>query len=916
MQHTIARMLTFSSLIIFLVGCVPQSSEKYIDNAKEHLTRQDKASAIIELKNALQKDPTQTAPRLMLGEIYLNMGEYLNAQKELQLAQQYGAPAQQYELLLARAYLSTEDGSKVIELVNRSTIMKPEHRQQMLAILSLAQLGLAQVEQATHSYNQAAKLGEPLLYTHIAKAKLQAEQKQLSNAIQTAIFATTKNNHNSDAWILLGHLHRLNQDFYQAAIAYRKATELSPSATHLQLYYAQSLVYARELATAEPIVDALLNIYPSHTHLNELKASIRYGLSDERTAGEHARLAMQNGSRNNSTLIISGVTAYQQHQYEVAYESLSLVVPFLDKQHFAHRYYVSTLFELGELQQAEDYLKQLSTTLSHEEFIVDMSLQFRRIGRMDLSTELLTAAQEFAQTPRSQAQIALAKLSSGDLSTLNDLKQLSKDNPELQQAQLGVIYYHLAKQEYNQAITQTQGWLANEPSNAKVYVIRGVIEQRQQHYTQAQKLYQQALDIEPNNLLAQQAFATLYIEQGELEKGYQLLTQLAKQHPSNFRVAKGLFTVAYQLDKQNEALSLYRQYAKSPLMLARAYTVNQQFDQAITILEAISPNDHNTDSYALLTRLYEHQKNYQHSEATAQKWLEYDSVNTNAYHQLIAMQWARKNYSAALNTIQRASQVFPNDARYTLLQSRIYLAQQQPKQALNTLNSRKNWYQLAIERDELKAMIYSSLHDHQQALKLRKAIFEQQPNVKTATALTYSYVNTEQTVVAIALLNELIEEKIPEYQSLQLLVAQLQRQLTPNQAMNHYHAILKQEQNNLIALNNLAWLYFTSDLSQACKYASQAYQLAKQLPHVQDTYGYCLLKKGEFEQANHLIYKAYQALPYEPEIALHYAESLLHNRQVSISKNVLDKITPKNERQTALKQRLIEQVNNATAISF
>ena len=61
-------------------------------------------AAVIELKNALQKNGNNQQARWLLGEYYFSEGAYANAEKELKVAHELGQPDSDVLPLLAQAH--------------------------------------------------------------------------------------------------------------------------------------------------------------------------------------------------------------------------------------------------------------------------------------------------------------------------------------------------------------------------------------------------------------------------------------------------------------------------------------------------------------------------------------------------------------------------------------------------------------------------------------------------------------------------------------------------------------------------------------------------------------------------------------------------------------------------------------------
>jgi Tfp pilus assembly protein PilF len=94
------------------------------------------------------------------------------------------------------------------------------------------------------------------------------------------------------------------------------------------------------------------------------------------------------------------------------------------------------------------------------------------------------------------------------------------------------------------------------------------------------------------------------------------------------------------------------------------------------------------------------------------------------------------------------------------------------------------------------------------------------------------------------------------------------------QAIAHYETSLKQNPKNLLALNNLAWLYQQSHDPRAASTAEQAYKLQPDNPAVADTLGWILIERGDVKRGLELTRKALAKAPEAAEIRYHLAVGL------------------------------------------
>lgn len=96
-----------------------------------------------------------------------------------------------------------------------------------------------------------------------------------------------------------------------------------------------------------------------------------------------------------------------------------------------------------------------------------------------------------------------------------------------------------------------------------------------------------------------------------------------------------------------------------------------------------------------------------------------------------------------------------------------------------------------------------------------------------------------------------------------------------SEAIARYETILEIAPDNIIALNNMAWIFDEKNDDRAADYARRAYEAAPGRPEVVDTYGWIMLRKGNHEQAVALLSKAMGGAPDNPDIRYHFASALV-----------------------------------------
>ena len=109
-------------------------------------------------------------------------------------------------------------------------------------------------------------------------------------------------------------------------------------------------------------------------------------------------------------------------------------------------------------------------------------------------------------------------------------------------------------------------------------------------------------------------------------------------------------------------------------------------------------------------------------------------------------------------------------------------------------------------------------------------------------------------------------------------------------AIQEYENVLKDNDNNVPALNNLAWLYFQRNDPKAKALAQKANSLMPDRPEIQDTYGWILVNQDDVARGLELLRKAAGAAPNSPEIAYHLAAGLAKSGSRDEARSSLEKI--------------------------
>jgi len=326
----------------------------------------------------------------------------------------------------------------------------------------------------------------------------------------------------------------------------------------------------------------------------------------------------------------------------------------------------------------------------------------------------------------------------------------------------------------------------------------------------AEKTLTDAVNLQPRFDQAAILLAELKIRKGNPAAAVDLLLPVTKERPQ-IAQAQYLLAAAYLAQQKNdEALAVYRQmtelFPKDPqpsFLMGSVLLAQGQQDEA--------------------------RKAFEKSNEISPDYLP-------AVERLVDLDLVAKQYTPAMDRVQKLIDKDPKLAQPWAIRGKIYLVQRDFAHA---------------EPDLLKAT-------------------ELDPNLEPAyQLLAQLYVSSNRQEEAIAKLNAYVEKNKAVPALMQLaMINELMKHF--DAARDAYETVLTVAPNSPLALNNLAVLYseHLGQLDKAYDLAKKAKEAANE-PHINDTLGWILFKKGEYNNALPLLQESAGKLPDSPEIQFH-----------------------------------------------
>ena len=905
------------SVIFVLFACSDnESAQTYIEQAEKAIIVKQSNTAIISLKNALKVDDKNAYARFLLGRLYLSTGDAENAVKELERASKLNYSVDQVIPLLARAYILTESDSDVLAL-NKMERSFSQLSPQYLAYKTLASLRTGDNELAQASVDTAQSFSKVDNYSMLASAYLEFSKQNIQQARTLVERILIANPGNVDALMLQGQIATVEQDYTLAVNSFQKYQEIQPNSGKVQLFIADALLKNGQFKAAEEIADTILARVPTQPFLQYIKATVRFEDKDYVAASRFAVQSLNSGFNSFSLKLVAGASAFYLKNYEQSVNYLTDLMPYVSDEHPAKRMLAVSQLQLG-------FIDDISETLSgydvknkvNAQFLATMSYELLEVGALEEAKEIANYASGSADlTGEEAARAGVLKLMMNDPSGIEKLELALQMNPELVSAELTLAFASIESGDLSRATVIADKWLKEYPDKSGGHNLKSAIYFKKEDYTNGQVALEKSLALEPNNVYALTQMVKLANYQKDIEKAELLTEQAVKVYPDNIQILSQYFDF-HKNDKGLTVLAKAQQNNKDDIkygiLLAEALIYLKEFKQASSLLDGYSVDVKTPKRYwQLMLVISKQDPDGKDTYSILDKW-----QKTNPYHIesafLLANYWVnKKSPDRALRSLQKADVKHPNNLMLHLVKMQILLDNNRVDDAkvlfeeFDKFNINENLLAGISGRILLLERNFSA------AIPKLEQQYLAAPNSINATLLSFALQGNNQKLEAIELLEkfsvkEAVQNKINPRVSFSLANMYLAEH--QDKAVIEYEKLIRVQPENIVALNNLSWLYMDQgELVQALKYSKKAYELNSEIPNVVDTYAQALLKSDKKSEALVKAKEAYKLSNGEDiDIALNFAETLLENNNNKEAQKILNEITVITATQKEKKQRLLE----------
>lgn len=879
------------TLAIGLSGCSDNQEEmsqeeieyiSHVDQSRFFQRQGELRSSTQEARSAIELQPERPDPYFIILNNLLTAGDAVNAERQLgylleSIPEESKTEAVENQAALLRAEANLMQGELDDALNALSGLGSLDRVQAQKAQIIKGRILLAsgRPDEAQKAFEEAQNISSSV-EAMVGLSKTAMQRGQVEQAQEYITQAEEIDQNASELWLWKAQLAEQSENWGDAEEAYIRALEeigRYDIMTFRKYETMSALIRAlREQGkSSEAFVyeEILAKSAPGTIKSNLKAAQSAYEEGDLEEAARFLEEIRAQAPGNEQAATMLGLVRFKQGRVKEAEQLLAPVAELGDSE-LASKLVAASRLQLRDPQGAQQVLENLESADTDPSVLAMVGIASLSTGDLETGEALLEKSLSLA--PENQnlrlryVRYLLARNQTDK--AFEQLGILSEQNPDSTPVKSLRVQAHLVSGERQKAIEVANQWLSENPDDITAIMTRGEIAAQEGNYEEAAQLFEKASSLDDDNPAPRVALGRLALSQDKPEAAKQQFRQAANLSPDNMQALQGLAAThtADELKPEMEKLVQDHPAATAPRLI---------------LLEIALTSGDQTRADELAAILLE--RDSENNPAPA------ESAVANIYNGVGAKLRRGGNLDQADTVLERGRVLFPENESIALQSASVAFSQNQEDEARRILQEVKQAHDQSPAPYIVEAQYFDNLSQHQQAAEMYELAIQKGAGADIKLALLRSTRQTGQTDEASKMAEQFLAQH-PKHQGLLMTTAMMNQEGGDTAgAIEAYEALLEQNPQNAVALNNLAWLYFEQNDNRATELARKAYELLPDNAAIADTYGWILFKSGDLKASLPILEKAHQLAPESQEIGLHLAEAYREAGMNDQAKAILEK---------------------------
>lgn len=469
-----------------------------------------------------------------------------------------------------------------------------------------------------------------------------------------------------------------------------------------------------------------------------------------------------------------------------------------------------------------------------------------------------------------RVQLGLGLLTTGDeqkgLETLETAVEL---DPEADQTNVLLILSQIHAKEFDKALERIGELKKKMPNNPVPMNLEGIARAGQGDQPGAEAAFKEALKLSPGDPTAAHHLAALAMKNKKPDEARQYFEQVLNVHPNHLETLINLSEISAVVGDRaqaeaalNQAVKAYPQSLQPNHILARYYLQYGQPTRSLEIVRQIKdlyPNHPSLLAVAGEAQLVVGET--ANALNTFQRLVTVQPESAQAHYLLAKAHAAANNTERLRAELKEALRLNPKHTLSKVAMTRQLMLDNKPREAEKLFNELKQAQPDSPEIFGLEGWLAMRQQKAKEAIAAFTAALQRYPNSNWAVNLAEAQWLDKDMDGGLATLEKWLKDHPNDIQAQFALANAYLAFGRESLAKTAFTKLNELAPNNIIVLNNLAWLLRKEKPALALKYAEKAFELAPNGAMSMDTLGTILLEQNQLERAERLLRQASDITP-------------------------------------------------------
>ncbi|MDO9072975.1 MAG: PEP-CTERM system TPR-repeat protein PrsT [Rubrivivax sp.] len=885
---------------LLLAACGGSSEADLIASAKSLLDKNDAKGAVIQLKNALQKNASSGEARLLLGRALLESGDVQGALVELRKAQELQVADERVVPPLAQAMLAAGEEGRLITQFSALHLKDAQAEAELKTSLATAYAVQNDPDRARAMVQEALRAKPGHAAAMIVRARLTATSGDIDDALTQLNQALTADPTNERAGVLKGDmlLHG-KRDIDGATAAYRQVLTTHADSVAARTAVTNILLLQKKDPEARAEFELLKKNSPNHPETLLLEAQFAFADKDYKRTREITDQVLKAFPNNVRVLELAGAADFRLRNYLPAEAMLAKALKLAPQQVLTRLLLAQTYLRIGEPAKTLDVLKPVIETGKGDGTTLSLAGEaYLQLGDAKRSEEAFALALKASpQDSRVRTSAALAQMARGNAGgAIGELEAVAAGDSG-PRADLALVSARLRQNDLAGALKAIDGLEKKMPDQALPLQLRGRVLTLKNDLPGAIKSFEAAIAKEPAYFPPVASLAALDMAAKKPEDARKRFNAFIQAQPKSWQARLAMA----ELDARIGAPA-----ATVTASLREAVKINpaEPRPHIVLVNHLISIGDGKAallaaqDGAAALPNSYEMMDAQGRAELAAgdnqravSTFKKLSSLQPrNAVHELrLADAYvATKDLEAAGNALRRAAQLQPDNVNVQRALVRLAMMDKRPNDAMRIARDLQQRHPKDALGHNLEAEVETSRRNWDAAQAAYRASLQRAKSSETTAKLHTVLLAGGKAADAERLAAEWLKAQ-PKDAAFNYYLGDLAlAQNKLDEAEARYRAVLDVQPANALAMNNVAWLLAKQGKPGAVALAEKANELLPNRAPIVDTLASALEAENQLPKAIEAQKRAAALEPKDPGMNLRLAKLYIKAGEKALARNELD----------------------------